>query len=80
MVIKEIVASTPDDIERVGISGMAAEVIVNLFAHVVDSDSQIAASEWKRVVFEGPLLCAILGGGAAKRIISPAIETVFREW
>ena len=79
MVIKEIVAAAPKNVQGMGVGGVAGQIIVNLFAHVIDRDGEIATAEWKWVIDDGSVLRAVLGGGAAKCIIGSPIETVLRD-
>src|SRR5207249_11639683 len=79
MVIKEIVAATPKNVQGIGVGGVAGQIIVNLFAHVIDGNREIATAEGERVIDDGTVLCAALGSGAAKCIIGSPIETVLRD-
>src|SRR5207248_2956164 len=80
VIIEKIIATAPDYVERIGIRGMAGKIIVNLLANIIDSDCEIAAGKRKWIVDNGALLCAILGRGTAKGIISSAIEAVRCHW
>ena len=79
MVIKEIVAAAPKNVQGISVGGVAGQIIVNLFAHVIDGDGKIATPKGKRVIDDGAVLCAILGSGAAKCVISSSIEAVLRD-
>ena len=80
VIIKEIVATAPEDVQGVGIGGVAGQIIAYLSTHVVDGDGEIATAEGRRVINDSARLRAVLGRGAAKCIIGPAIETVFCDW
>jgi hypothetical protein len=72
VVIEEVIAATPQDVECIGIRGVTGQVIGNLLAHVIDGDGEIATTEGKRIIDDGTVLCAVLGSGAAKCIIGPS--------
>lgn len=80
VIVKKIVPAAPDYVERIRIRGMGGEIIINLLANIIDGDTESATGEWQRVIKQGPVLCAILGRGAAECIISSAIEAVRCLW
>src|SRR5205085_2606150 len=42
VVIAQIVAAAPDDIERIRIDDVRCEIVVHLFTHVVDGNNDVA--------------------------------------
>src|SRR5438477_130854 len=45
----------------------------------IDGDGEITATEGKRVIDDGSVLCAVFGRRAAKRVIGSSIEAVLRD-
>ncbi len=72
VIIAQIVGSSKDDVKRGWVNEVGGEIIVHLFAHVIDGDGDVA--ERSR---DGDFLVgAVVRGRPAEGIIRPATEAV----